>query len=254
MYKGFDLTGRVAALTGSSSGMGFAIARALCECGAKVVLSGHLEPELDDAVATLSRESYDVAGVVCDITRPEHVAVFGERSMSAFGKVDILFALAAPQAPVGPLQAMTPDAFEKLLSGTVVSNFALARQFLPDMVERRDGSIVFMSSIAAERANPVLGGYGAAKAALNSLVRNIAVEVGAFNVRANAISPSIVRTAFSKDIWSDDEREKALLAKIPAGRIATVDDIVGAAILLASPGGSYISGQTLLIDGGRSVW
>jgi dehydrogenase/reductase SDR family member 4 len=168
--------------------------------------------------------------------------------------VDILFALASPLAPVGPLLEMTPEAFEQVLMGTIVANFALVRQFIPDMVERRDGSIVFMSSIAAERANPALAGYGAAKAALNSLVRNIAVEMGEFNVRANAMSPSIVRTGFSKDIWSDSGREQALLATIPARRIASVDDVVGAAVLLASPAGSYISGQTLLIDGGRSVW
>ena len=103
------------------------------------------------------------------------------------------------------------------------------------------------------RASPLLGGYSAAKAALNGLVRSIAVEWGASNVRANAIAPSIVRTGFSKDIWGDPMREKAIISKIPAKRIAEADDIVGAAILLASPAGSYISGQVLLIDGGRSV-
>jgi NAD(P)-dependent dehydrogenase (short-subunit alcohol dehydrogenase family) len=110
-----------------------------------------------------------------------------------------------------------------------------------------------MSSIASFRANPTLGGYGAAKAALNGLVRSIAVEWGASNVRANAIAPSVVRTGFSKDLWEDPAREKAIISRIPAQRIAEPDDIVGAAILLASPAGAYISGQVLAIDGGRSI-
>jgi dehydrogenase/reductase SDR family protein 4 len=110
-----------------------------------------------------------------------------------------------------------------------------------------------MSSIASQGASPLLGGYGAAKAALNGIVHSIAVEWAASNVRANAIAPSFVRTAFSKDFWEDPERKKALIARTPAGRIAEVEEVVGAAILLASPAGAYISGQVLLIDGARSV-
>ena len=110
-----------------------------------------------------------------------------------------------------------------------------------------------MSSMASLRASPILGGYGAAKAALNGIVRSIAVEWGSSNIRANAIAPSVVRTSFSKPLWSGPEREKALISRIPVKKIADADDIVGAAILLASPAGSYISGQVLLIDGGRSI-
>jgi NAD(P)-dependent dehydrogenase (short-subunit alcohol dehydrogenase family) len=145
------------------------------------------------------------------------------------------------------------DALDNLLISTVSSNLALAQQFLPELAERRYGSIVMMSSIASQRASPLLGGYGAAKAALNGIVRSIAVEWGASNVGANAIAPSIVQTAFSKDFWGDPEREKVRMARTPAGRIAEPEEVVGAAILLASPAGAYISGQVLLIDGARSV-
>jgi NAD(P)-dependent dehydrogenase (short-subunit alcohol dehydrogenase family) len=155
--------------------------------------------------------------------------------------------------PVGPLQEVDLDALDNLLISTVSNNLALARQFLPEMAERRYGSIVVMSSIASQRPSTILGGYGAAKAALNGIVRSIAVEWGASNVRANAIAPSFVRTAFSKDFWGDPEKEKALVARTPAGRIAEAEEVVGAAILLASPAGAYISGQVLLIDGARSV-
>jgi NAD(P)-dependent dehydrogenase (short-subunit alcohol dehydrogenase family) len=253
MYKGFDLSGKVAALTGSTAGMGFAIARGLAQCGAKIVVSSNAQEDTDQAVHALLNEGFDVAGVRCDITDRRDIGQFGVEAKRAFGKVDILFCNAVGPVPVGPVQDVDLDALDKLLISTVSNNLVLARQFLPEMAERRYGSIVMMSSIASQRPSGILGGYGAAKAALNGIVRSIAVEWGASNVRANAIAPSFVRTAFSKDFWSDPQREKALIARTPAGRIAEVEEVVGAAILLASPAGAYISGQVLLIDGARSV-
>jgi NAD(P)-dependent dehydrogenase (short-subunit alcohol dehydrogenase family) len=253
MYEGFDLSGKVAALTGSTTGMGLAIARGLAQCGAKIIVSNHRQDETDQAAHDLSKEGFDVAGVPCDVTDRQAIERFGKEARRAFGKVDVLFCSAIGPVPVGPAQDLDPDALDRLLISTVSNNLAFARQFLPQMAERRDGSIVMMSSIAAQRASPNLAGYGAAKAALNSIVRSLAVEWAASNVRANAIAPSFVRTAFSKDFWRDPEREKAAAARTPAGRIAEVEDIVGAAILLASPAGAYISGQVLLIDGARSV-
>ncbi len=211
MYKGFDLSDKVAAITGSTAGMGLAIARGLAQCGAKIVVSSNEKEDTDQAAHALSKEGFQVAGVRCDITDRKGIGQFGVEAKRAFGKVDILFS------------------------------------------ERRYGSIVMMSSIASERASPNLGAYGAGKAALNGIVRSIAVEWGASNVRANAIAPSMVRTAFSKDFWGDPEREKTRMARTPAGRIAEPEEVVGAAILLASPAGSYISGQVLFIDGARSV-
>ncbi len=253
MYKGFDLSGKVAALTGSTAGMGLAIARGLAQCGAKIVVSSNVQEDTDQAAHALSKEGFDVAGVRCDITNRRDIEQFGAEAKRAFGKVDILFCVAIGPVPVGAVEEVDLDALDKLLISTVSNNLVLARQFLPEMAERRDGSIVMMSSIASRRASPLLGGYGAAKAALNGVVRSLAVEWGASNVRANAIAPSIVRTAFSKDFWSDPTQEKSRIARIPAGRIAEAEEVVGAAILLASPAGAYISGQVLLIDGGRSV-
>jgi NAD(P)-dependent dehydrogenase (short-subunit alcohol dehydrogenase family) len=253
MYKGFDLSDKVAALTGSTAGMGFAVARGLAQCGAKIVVSSNAQEDTDQAAHALSKEGFDVAGVRCDITDRRDIGRFGAEAKRAFGKVDILFCVAVGPVPVGPVQEIDQDALDSLLISTVSNNLALARQFLPEMAQRRDGSIVMMSSIASQHPSPILGAYGAAKAALNGIVRSIAVEWGASNVRANAIAPSFVRTAFSKDFWSDPEREKALIARTPAGRIAEAEEVVGAAILLASPAGAYISGQVLLIDGARSV-
>ena len=253
MYQGFDLSGKVAALTGSTAGMGLAIARGLAQCGAKIVISSHTQADTDQAAHALSNEGFDAAGVRCDVTDKGDIGRFGMEAKRAFGKVDIFFGVAVGPVPIGPLHEIEQDVLDRLLISTVSNNLALARQFLPEMAERRYGSIVMMSSIASQRASTMLGAYGAAKAALNGVVRSIAVEWGASNIRANAIAPSFVRTAFSKDFWSDPEREKAAAARTPAGRIAEAEEVVGAAILLASPAGAYISGQVLLIDGARSI-
>jgi NAD(P)-dependent dehydrogenase (short-subunit alcohol dehydrogenase family) len=253
MYKGFDLSGKVAALTGSTAGMGLAIARGLAECGASIVVSSHLREDTDRTAEVLAGEGFAVKGVKCDITDRADVTSFGERATAAFGKVDILFCVAGNQAPLGSLYDLTSEALTELLTTTVVNNHTIARQFLPEMAKRRDGSIVVMSSISSVRANPMIAGYGAAKAALNSLVRNIATEWGEFNIRANALAPSIVRTNFSESVWGDSERREFILRKIPAKRFADPEDVVGAAILLASPAGSYISGQVILLDGARSI-
>jgi NAD(P)-dependent dehydrogenase (short-subunit alcohol dehydrogenase family) len=253
MYKGFDLSNKVAVLTGSTAGMGLAIARGLAQCGAKVVVSSNTQEETDHGAQLLEKEGHYAKGVRCDILSRNDIERFSEEAKRAFGRADILFCLAAVPAPLGPVMNSDLAALDSMLLSTVSNNLALIRRFIPDMAERRDGSIVVMSSIASMRANPILGGYGAAKAALNGIVRSIAVEWGASNVRANAIAPSVVRTGFSKDLLSDPEREKIVISKIPAKRIAEADDIVGAAILLASPAGAYISGQVLVIDGGRSI-
>lgn len=253
MYSGFDLSNKVAVLTGSTAGMGLAIARGLAQCGAKVVVSSNTQEETDRGAELLVKEGHDAKGVPWDIQSRRDIERFAGEAKRAFGRADILFCLAAVPAPLGPVLDSDLGALDAMLLSTVSNNLALVRQFIPDMAKRRDGSIVMMSSVASMRANPVLGGYGAAKAALNGIVRSIAVEWSASNVRANAIAPSVVRTGFSRDLWGDPQREKAIISRIPARRIADPDDVVGAAILLASPAGSYISGQVLLIDGGRSI-
>ena len=253
MYNGFDLSDKVAALTGSTTGMGFAIARGLAQCGAKIVVSSNTQEDTDRAAHALFEEGFDVEGVRCDVTDRRDIEHFGGKAKRAFGKVDILFCVAVGPVPVGPIQEIDLDALDNLLTTSVSNNLALARQFLPEMADRRYGSIVMVSSIASQHPSKILGGYGAAKAALNGIVRSIAIEWGSSNIRANAIAPSFVRTAFSKDFWSDPEQEKAIAARTPAGRIAEAEEVVGAAILLSSPAGAYISGQVLLIDGARSV-
>ena len=252
-YPGFNLAGKVAALTGSSQGMGFAIARAYAQQGAKVIVSSHDEADAKRAAEELREEGHDVAAVRCDITSRDDVRNFAAASAVHYGPADILVCQAAPPPPMGPLFDVDVDALDALLTSSLTNSLLLIKGFLPEMANRRDGAIVAMSSIAAERANAVLGAYGITKAALNSLLRSITVEWGGHGIRANGIAPSVVRTSFSKALWSNPETEKVVAARSPAGRIAEVDDIVGAALLFGSPAGAYINGQVLLIDGGRSI-
>lgn len=251
-YPGFNLAGKVVALTGSTSGMGLEIARGLAQSGARIIVSSHAEEDTQSAVAHLSTEGFEVKGVTCDITSADSAASFYERAIAAFGKVDVLFCQAAGPAPQGPSAEVLSSDVDALFA-EVRNNLVLIRKFLPAMAARKDGSVIVMSSIASLRANPALGAYGAAKAALTSLVRNIAAEWGGQNVRANAIAPGMVRTAFSKALWSDPADEQRIAARSPLNRIAEPSDLAGVAILLASPAGAYITGQTILIDGGRSI-
>src|SRR5258708_10682668 len=164
MYKGFDLSDKVAALTGSTAGMGFAIARGLAQCGAKIVVSSSAQEGTDQAVHGLLNEGFDVAGVRCDITDRRDIGQFGAEAKRAFGKVDILFCNAVGPVPVGPVQDVDLDALDKLLISTVSNNLVLARQFLPEMAERRYGRIVMMPTIRPQRPSGTWAGTGAATA------------------------------------------------------------------------------------------
>ncbi|ANB75899.1 hypothetical protein AYM40_26750 [Paraburkholderia phytofirmans OLGA172] len=251
-FKGFDLTGKVAAITGSTSGIGLEIARGLAQSGAKIVVSSNDKDDTLGAVDRLKAEGFDVKGVTCDITKLSDAEGFFESATSAFGKVDILSLQAAGPAPQGSTADVTTDDIDRLFS-EVRNNVVLVRKFLPSMAERKYGSIILMSSISSLRANPVLGAYGAGKAALTSFIRSIAAEWGAHNIRANAIAPAMVRTGFSKALWNDPQTESRIAARAPLNRIAEPLDLAGLAILLASPAGEYITGQAILVDGGRTI-
>ncbi|SHH29585.1 SDR family NAD(P)-dependent oxidoreductase [Streptomyces sp. 3214.6] len=249
----FDMRDKTVLITGSTQGMGLAIARGFHAVGARTVISSNLQTDVDRAVAELKADGVDVEGIVCDLWDAESIATLAERAESQFGPVDTLIAHGGGFMTGGPLTEVSRADFEKILLTGPMNTLDLVRGFLPRMAENGGGSIVVTSSVAAFQANPFLGAYGAAKATLNSLVRSIATEWGPMNIRANAIAPGIVRTAFSQPIWGSRDGEQALASKIPLGRIAEPEEIVGAMLLLGSPAGSYITGTTLVIDGGRSI-
>ncbi|MFJ2398565.1 SDR family NAD(P)-dependent oxidoreductase [Streptomyces sp. NPDC087843] len=249
----FGMTGQTALVTGSTAGMGLEIARGLAHVGARTVISSHDDADLEAARARLGSEGVDVGGIVCDISDAASARSLAERAFQRFGRIDSLIVHAGGFTPYGPLAEAGRQDVERAFSTTVFNNLELIQNFLPRLAGAGGGSVVVTSSIASVRASPILGVYGAAKAALNSLVRNIAAEWGDRGVRANLIAPATVRTRFSEVLWSDPLREEAAGHKTALGRIAEPAEVVGAVLLFASPAGSYITGQTLLIDGGRSV-
>ncbi|WP_233889756.1 SDR family NAD(P)-dependent oxidoreductase [Paraburkholderia flagellata] len=250
----FDLTGKVAVITASTKGMGFEIARALGLSGAKLVVSGRSQETADAAAVRLREEcGCEVAAFACDITEPESVQRFAADAHAAFGRVDALVLNAAGNPPAGSLLGQTAQQLDKAMADGVRGSFELVVALAPQMIERKYGSIVFMSSRAAKRGTGVLGLYGMSKAAIDQLVRNLAVELGPSNINVNSINPGAVRTDFSRMLWEKPERETMTVATIPMGRIARPEDVAGLALLLVSGAGHYINGQNISVDGGATA-
>jgi NAD(P)-dependent dehydrogenase (short-subunit alcohol dehydrogenase family) len=251
----FDLDGKVAVVTGSSRGIGRAIVERMAEHGAKVVVSSRkAEPcqEVADAINAKYGKGRAVA-IPANISSKEQLAHLAEETTRVFGQIDVLVCNAASNPHYGPLNTITDEQFTKTLSNNIISNHWLINLVAPQMIARKDGSIIIVSSIGGFRGSPVIGTYCISKAADLQLARNLAVELGPHNVRVNCIAPGLIRTDFARALWENPENLKRRNAQTPLGRIGEPDEIAGAAILLASQAGSYITGQTIVIDGGVTI-
>ena len=249
----FDLNGKTALITGSTKGIGKAIAFHLAKAGAKVVISSRKA----DACEAVKKE-FDSAGLEsislpCNIARPDEVEALVKKTMDAFGKIDILVCNAATNPVYGPTASASSEAFDKIMGTNIKSVWSLCNQVIPQMAARRDGAVILVSSIAGQRGNGVIGLYGVSKAADSALVRNLAVEWGPSNIRVNAIAPGLVKTDFARALWEDDKNRAAREAQTPLRRLGEPDDIAGLAVLLAGPGGAFITGQTFVADGGVTI-
>lgn len=249
----FDLSGRSALVTGATRGIGRAIALALAAHGARVAVSGRTAAACDAVVREIAAAGGEAIGAPLDLERIDDLAPAVEGVNRAFGRIDVLVANAAAVTHVGPMRRVTGEAFDRMFAANVKSYVWLANLVLPGMVERRDGAIVVVGSISGIVGERALGVYGLAKAAEMQLVRNIAVEYGKHNVRANAIAPGLVRTDMTKPLWSDARTLERITAAYPLRRIAEPEDIAGVAVFLASPAAAFMTGQTLVVDGGGLI-
>ena len=253
MENMFDLTGKVAIVTGSTKGIGRAIAEQMALHGASVVISSRKA----DACETVTNEINEALGekraisVPCNIGHKEQLQALVDETRNQLGKIDVLVCNAAVNPFYGSMVDIPDSAFEKTLDSNIKSNHWLCQMVLPEMVERKDGVIMIVSSVGGLHGSPVLGTYGISKAADMQLARNIACEYGPHNIRANAIAPGLVRTDFAKALWEDPETLRMSTANAFLRRIGEPQEIGGVAVFLASSAGSFVTGQTLAVDGGR---
>ena len=251
----FDLTGKVAIITGSSRGIGKAIAERMAQHGAKVVISSRKAGPCEEVAAEINSANGEGTAIACpaNISSKEDLQRLVDTTRAAFGKVDVVVCNAASNPYYGPLAGIPDDAFRKILENNVIANNWLISMVVPEMIERKDGAVIIVSSIGGLRGSPVIGAYNVSKAADFQLARNLAVEYGPHNVRVNCIAPGLVKTDFAKALWDNPETLRRSTEGVPLRRIGEPDEIAGAAVFLASKAGSFITGQTVVADGGATV-
>lgn len=246
----FDLTGKVAIVTGSTKGIGLAIARRMAEHGATVVVSSRKEDACEAVVAEIRAEGWKAVSIPCHVGRREQLQNLVDQTVAQCGGIDIVVANAGINPYFGPAAGASDEVFDRVMATNVRANFQLANMTIPHMVARGGGSFTIISSIGGLIGQPQIGIYGISKAADMALIRNIAVEWGPSGIRANAIAPGLVRTDFARALWEDPVRYKKTTSQAPLQRIGEPDEIAGAAVFLASAAGSFTTGHTLVIDGG----
>lgn len=250
----FELTGRAAIVTGASRGIGRAIAEALAAQGANVVISSRNQAACDAVAARINDNGPGQAvAIAANIGDKASLRRLVSESEAAFGSTDILVCNAASNPYYGGMAEISDEQFEKILRNNLMSSHWLATMVVPGMMRKKRGSIMLISSIGGLRGSAVIGAYNISKAADFQLARNLAVEHGADGIRVNCIAPGIIRTDFAKALWEDQRNLARALSGTPLGRIGEPDDIAGAAVFLASDASRYITGQTLVIDGGATV-
>jgi NAD(P)-dependent dehydrogenase (short-subunit alcohol dehydrogenase family) len=251
----FSLEGKVAVITGSSRGIGRAIAERMAEHGARVVISSRkLEACAEVASAIEARHGSGTAlAVPANISSKEELKQLIETTMQRLGRIDVLVCNAATNPHYGPLAGIDDQQFRKILENNVIANHWLIGFAAPQMVERRDGAIIIVSSIGGLRGSSVIGAYNISKAADFQLARNLAVEYGPHNVRVNCIAPGLVRTDFARALWENPDTLRHVTSTTPLRRIGEPDEIAGAAIFLASQAGSFVTGQAIVVDGGVTI-
>jgi NAD(P)-dependent dehydrogenase (short-subunit alcohol dehydrogenase family) len=249
----FDLTGKTAIVTGSTKGIGRAIAESLARSGARVVISSRKADKCQEVASLIRSEGLEAVSIPCHIGKRDEVERLVSETKKQYGQIDILVCNAAVNPYFGPMAGLTDEAFTKVIDSNVRSNIWLCNLVLPGMAERKDGSVIIVSSIGGLRGSLSLGIYAISKAADFQLARNLAVEWGPHNIRVNCIAPGLVRTDFARALWENPETLAQAEADTPLRRIGEPDDIAGAAVFLASPASRWMTGQIIVIDGGVTI-
>jgi NAD(P)-dependent dehydrogenase (short-subunit alcohol dehydrogenase family) len=251
----FDLSGQNAIITGSSRGIGRAIAEAMADHGARVVISSRKRDaclEVADGINSKHGKGKAIV-IAANISSKDDMRNLAQQAQSELGPIGIVVCNAASNPYFGPMAGITDDQFSKILQNNIISNHWLVQETAPGMIERKDGAIIIVSSIGGLRGSPVIGAYNISKAADFQLARNLATEFGQYNIRVNCIAPGLIKTDFARALWENPAILKQALSGTPMGRIGQPEEIAGAAVFLASKAGSYVNGQMIVVDGGATV-
>jgi len=249
----FDLSGKTALVTGSSRGIGRAIAIEMARHGAKVTVSSRKIDACHAVVDEIKGEGGTAIAIGANIADKAQLQALVDGTVAAHGPIDVVVCNAAVNPYYGPISGIADEQWDRIMNANVRSNLWLCQMVGPAMAARGGGSIIFLSSIAGLHGSPIIGAYGVSKAADMHLARNLALEWGKQGVRINTIAPGLVKTDFAKALWDNPETLKAVLASSPLGRIGDPRDIAGAAIYLASEASRFMTGETIVVDGGATI-
>ncbi|XP_065223188.1 dehydrogenase/reductase SDR family member 4-like [Planococcus citri] len=246
------LIGKVAVVTGSTQGIGFAVAKRLAAEGAKVVVSSRQEANVKEAVEKLKHLGYqdNIIGTVCHVSKPEDRKRLYEEAFNKFGGIDILVSSAGVNPHIGSTADCPEDKWDKIFDVNVKSSFLLIKEVLPYLKGRNGGSIVNMSSIAGLKPIQEIGAYSVSKSALIAMTKVFANELASLNIRVNCVAPGMIRTLFTEFIFRDKPLQDALVSTIPMGRAGEPSDIEGVTAFLCSDEARYITGETIVVAGG----
>lgn len=248
----FNLSGKNAIITGSSRGIGKAIAYRMAEHGARVIITSRKLNVCEEVANEINNKfgNDKATAIACNISDKDQLKNLYIKSKEFCGEISTLVCNAAVNPYFGPSINTPDDAFEKIMKSNVQSNFWICNEVLPDMIAKKSGSIIIISSVAGLQGTPMLGAYAISKAADSQLARNIAVEYGSNNIKANCISPGLIKTDFARALWENETILKSATSHSALKRIGMPDEIAGAAVFLASEAGAFLTGQNIVINGG----